>query len=143
MARVNNTNNEVENYLYQAWYIDTNIASCINELNAIRIKAYSAPTANYSDIVVTGGEKHSKTEDCALKVLEYEEKLKGLMEQYAKLKAEIQEVIEGVKDMRERTILRLRFIERLSFRDIAIVMSYGKTQIYEIYQRALKNVKIS
>ena len=65
------------------------------------------------------------------------------MQDYAKLKAEIQDTIEGVKDMRERTILRLRFIERLSFRDIAIAMSYGKTQIYEIYQRALKNVKIS
>lgn len=136
-------NNPVEDYLYQAWYIDTNIASCINELNAIRIKAYSAPTANYSDIVVMGGEQHSKTEDCALKVLEYEEKLKGLMEQYAKLKAEIQDAIEGVKDMRERTVLRLRFIERLSFRDIGIVMAYGKSQIYEIYQEAIKKVKIS
>ncbi len=143
MSRVNNNNNEVENYLYQAWYIDTNIASCINELNAIRIKAYSAPTANYNDIVVTGGEKHSKTEDNALRVLEYEEKLKALMEQYAKLKAEIQEVIEGVKDMRERTILRLRFIERLSFRDIAICIAYSKSQVERIYQEAIKKVKIS
>ena len=55
MTKQNNHNNEIENYLYQAWYIDTNIASCINELNAIRLKAYSAPTANYSDIVVMGG----------------------------------------------------------------------------------------
>ena len=136
-------NNPVEDYLYQAWYIDTNIASCVNELNAIRIKAYSAPTANYSDIVVMGGEQHSKTEDCALKVLEYEEKLNGLMQEYAKLKCEIQDAIEGVKDMRERTVLRLRFIERLSFRDIGIVMAYGKSQIYEIYQEAIKKVKIS
>jgi DNA-directed RNA polymerase specialized sigma subunit len=136
-------NNPVEDYLYQAWYIDTNIASCINELNAIRIKAYSAPTANYSDIVVMGGEQHSKTEDCALKVLEYEQKLKGLMEQYAKLKAEIQDAIEGVKDMRQRTILRLRFIERLSFRDIAICVAYSKSQVERIYQEALKSVKIA
>ena len=143
MARVNNTNNEVENYLYQAWYIDTNIASCVNELNAIRLKAYRAPTANYSDIVVMGGEKHSKTEDCALKVVEYEEKLKGLMEQYANLKVEIQDVIEGIKDMRERTILRLRFIERLSFRDIAICIAYSKSQVERIYQEAIKKVKIS
>jgi RNA polymerase sigma factor (sigma-70 family) len=92
---------------------------------------------------VTGGEKHSKTEDNALRVLEYEEKLKALMEQYAKLKAEIQEVIESVKDMRERTILRLRFIERLSFRDIAICIAYSKSQVERIYQEAIKKVKIS
>ncbi len=143
MTKQNNHNNEIENYLYQAWYIDTNIASCINELNAIRLKAYSAPTANYSDIVVMGGEKHSKTEDCAIKVVEYEEKLKGLMEQYAKLKGEIQDAIEGVKDMRQRTVLRLRFIERLSFRDIAICVAYSKSQVERIYQEALKNVKIA
>ena len=65
------------------------------------------------------------------------------MEQYAKLKAEIQEVIEGVKDMRERTILRLRFIERLSFRDIAICIAYSKSQVERIYQEAIKKVKIS
>ena len=136
-------NNPVEDYLYQAWYIDTNIASCVNELNAIRIKAYSAPTANYSDIVVMGGEQHSKTEDCALKVLEYEEKFKSLTQEYARLKGEIQDVIESIKDMRERTVLRLRFIERFSFRDIAIVMAYSKSQIERIYQEAIKKVKIS
>lgn len=143
MTRQARQHNEVEDYLYQAWYIDTNIASCVNELNAIRLKAYSSPTSNYEAITVTGGEQHSRTEDCALRVLEYEEKLKALMEQYAKLKAEIQEIIEGVKDMRERTILRLRFIERLSFRDIAICIAYSKSQVERIYQDALKNVKIS
>ena len=141
--RKQKNNQSVEDYLYQAWYIDTNIASCVNELNAIRIKAYSAPTANYSDIVVMGGEKHSKTEDCALKVLEYEEKLNGLMQEYAKLKCEIQDAIEGVKDMRQRTVLRLRFIERLSFRDIAICIAYSKSQVERIYQEALKSVKIA
>ena len=39
------------------------------------------------------------------------------MEQYAKFKGEIQDAIEGVKDMRQRTVLRLRFIERLSFQE--------------------------
>jgi hypothetical protein len=39
------------------------------------------------------------------------------MEQYAKLKGEIQDAIEGVKDIRQRTVLRLRFIERPSFRE--------------------------
>ncbi|MBO5212858.1 MAG: DUF1492 domain-containing protein [Clostridia bacterium] len=65
------------------------------------------------------------------------------MEQYASLKKEIQEKIEGVKDMRERTVLRLRFIERLSFRDIGIAMSYSKVQVQRIYQEAIKNVRIS
>lgn len=134
---------EIENYLYQAWYVDTNIASCINELNAIRVKAYSAPTANYKSMIVTGGEEHSKTEDNALEVIEYEEKLKALMRDYAKLKSEIQDVIEGVDGMRERTILRLRFIERLSFRDIGIAMAYGKSQIERIYRNAIEKVKIS
>lgn len=143
MARQSKQNTEVENYLYQAWYIDTNIASCVNELNAIRVKAYSAPTANYSDIVVIGGEKHSKTEDCALKVLEYEEKLKGLMQDYVKLKAEIQDIIEAVTDMRERTILRLRFIERLSFEDIAICIAYSESTAKRVYKEAIKKLKIS
>ncbi|MBO5212407.1 MAG: DUF1492 domain-containing protein [Clostridia bacterium] len=65
------------------------------------------------------------------------------MEQYASLKKEIQEKIEGVKDMRKRTVLRLRFIDRLPFRDIGIAMSYRKSQIYDIYDRAIKNVAIS
>lgn len=143
MTKQNNHNNEIENYLYQAWYVDTNIASCINELNAIRVKAYSAPTANYKSMIVTGGEEHSKTEDNALEVIEYEEKLKALMRDYAKLKSEIQDAIEGVKDMRQRTVLRLRFIERLSFRDIAICVAYSKSQVERIYQEALKSVKIA
>jgi DNA-directed RNA polymerase specialized sigma subunit len=76
-------------------------------------------------------------------VLEYEEKLKDLMQSYAQRKGEIQDVIEAVKDMRQRTVLRLRFIERLSFRDIAICIAYSKSQVERIYQDALKNVKIS
>jgi DNA-directed RNA polymerase specialized sigma subunit len=70
-------------------------------------------------------------------------KFQRLNETICKLKGEIQDAIEGVKDMRERTILRLRFIERLSFRDIGIAMAYGKSQVHEIYQKAIKNVKIS
>lgn len=37
---------------------------------------------------------------------------------------------------------RLRFIERLSFNDIGIAMSYSKSQVFEFYDQAIKNVKI-
>ena len=65
------------------------------------------------------------------------------MQDYAKLKGKIQDAIEGVKDMRQRTVLRLRFIERLSFRDIGIAMAYSRPQVQRIYQEALKSVKIA
>lgn len=130
-----------EEYLYQAWHIETNIASCINEMNAIRLKLYSVPISSYGN-VVRGINPVNTTEDYISDLIEYEDKLKVLISEYSRLKKEIQEIIERVPNMRERTVLRLRFIERMSFNDIGIAMSYSKSQVFEFYDQAIKNVKI-
>jgi DNA-directed RNA polymerase specialized sigma subunit len=100
------------------------------------------PISTYGN-VVRGQNPTNTVEDFTSDLLEYEDKLKSLISEYARLKKEIQGVIEGVSNMQQRTILRLRFIERLSFRDIGIAMSYSKSQIDRLYQKAIENVKIS
>ena len=140
MAR-QKSKNPVEEYLYQAWYIDTNIESLERQLERLKQQAYSPTTSSLAE-PVSGGEKHSRTEESALKIIEYESELNEMRNNYTRVKLDIQRAIEEVEDIRQRTILRLRFIDQMTFWDISYKIHYGKSQTFQFYKNALKNIKI-
>ena len=49
-------------------------------------------------------------------------------------------IIDNLKDRRQRTVLRDRYINRLSWRKIAKAENYSEARVYEIHRDALEQI---
>ena len=72
---------------------------------------------------------------------EYIEVLNSHKAELLRKKAEIESIINGVKDSEIRLILKLKFVDLRSWNYIARVMHYDRSTVYKKYQKFIKGLK--
>lgn len=117
------------------------ICTYVNELNELRLIAYSTPIASYKEAIGSApGTNQSKTENFVLRITEYEEKIKETMQKYVEEKEKIASAIDSLQDLTERAILRMRYINGLTFKEISQNINYTRSRTYEIHDEALRKI---
>ena len=117
------------------------VKSCEDDLNDLRSIAYSAPTASYAAIV--GSSPHSnesKPENYTIKIMEYEERVKKAMACYIEEQTKASQAIDKLENYKERLILRLRYINGKTIKEICSIVGYTRSRVYEIHDRAIENI---
>jgi len=128
-------------YLMQARYLNELINSHIKELEQLRLILTSVPSIDFSKEKVQGGKlPGDKISNIIAKIVDLEKQIKDEINSFIDLKKEIHDVIEAVKNPNERLILRCRYIEFLTWEQVAERTNYSIRQVYRIHARALKNV---
>lgn len=56
---------------------------------------------------------------------------------------EIRQVIESVEDDRERQLLQYRYIDGLSWEQVAVTMGYGWRHVHKLHSKALIKLKMA
>ena len=79
--------------------------------------------------------------DLIIKKVELEEKLIRKYKNIVETRGKIERTIETVKGGRERTLLRMRYIQGMRWEDICVAMGYEWAQTHRVHGAALKEVE--
>ena len=127
-------------YLRAYRWLLIDIASEEEDLERITDRLYSVRVPVLSDMP-RGGRPRTVDDNVADKV-DLERTIKTDTRRSEEKQREIENAIESMSEIRDRTILKLKFIKGFTHEEIAEVINYSVTQEREFYKRALDHFEI-
>lgn len=123
-------------YLSQLIHLERLIEA--KRLECERLDAMSKKvTSVLSDCKVDNSDRVAN-EDIVIRVIELKKDISEQMKVYAELQAKISKEIDAIKDIRYRSLLIMRYMNGLKFREISEKMSYGTRWVLILHREALK-----
>ncbi len=92
---------------------------------------------------VHGSGVRDKIGDVSARIVSLENEIKADMKVLMGKQSEIIHAINGIKDDKQRTVLELRYINRLAFSEIAKRMGYSVEAVYAFHRKGLKNITVN
>lgn len=132
------TNQEKKEFLQQYRLAEMEEQRLVLEIERWRSRA-ERMTAGYSKAPAGGGDGRSM-EHTLERLGELAAELTHQRDKLVRLRREIGAAIDKVPDARLRELLRLRYIDGLSFEQIAVRMSYSWRQVIRLHGVALSKV---
>lgn len=126
----------IKQWMNRARNIDKEINSLLKQKDEMRDVVLSI-TSSYDAIVVSGTKEPHKFD--RLVVLETE--IDSMVDKLVEVKAEILKAINQLEDRRYRDVLRLRYIENMTFEAIAVETNYSYMQTCRLHGRALLKIE--
>lgn len=133
---------QVKTYLNQVDRFNRNIQYKLGEIYKLKVLATSISAVVSDDVRVKSSGNSDKISRSVIKLIELENEIDGLIDEYLDRKKLIIEQIEGIEDTNQYSVLVERYIERKPFDEIAIDMGYSRKQINRIHSEALKQFEI-
>lgn len=128
-------------YLQQLHRLNEIIESNKRELARLRRMSASLPSCDFEEHI-SGGNVINRLEKEVGEIVDLEREIAAEIVKYAQLEKEIRATINRQENHNERLLLRLRYIEFLTWEQIADKMSYSNVQVYRIHKKALQNLKM-
>ena len=113
----------------------------MRDLENLRRLSKSIGGSNFEERT-KGGERKNKLQDCVIKIVDLEREIEQQVSEYVEYKRKLIKAIDLHKDEKERLLLRLRYIEYLTWEEISDKMNYSARQIYRLHKQALKNFEM-
>ena len=126
-------------YLSQAWWLDQIINQNLEEQERLKAMAEKV-TLKFDDVKVSGGEKKNTREENNVKLIDLKHKTNEMTDRYVDLRTEIMGTIHQLEEMNYQLLLRMRYISRKSWDEIAASLGYDKRYIMKLHARALKKI---
>jgi hypothetical protein len=133
---------EKKEYLNKCRVIYKLICTYEDELHEHRLLTQCAPIGCYEQIARAPGTSYGTLEPSVIKILEYEEKIKDAIAKYIDTKTECLQAIEQLTDATEKLVLRMRYLNGKTHREVAQDIGYSVEQEKRICKSALENFKI-
>ena len=126
-------------YLSQVAKLDRLINARIRDLKRIKELAYSLSAAPLQERVRSSSAGEASYTGGVMKIIAQEEKINRDIDLLIDRKNEAEALIGQLADIDEQCILRYRYIQMMSWDDIADEMRVSLRTIYRLHSRALKN----
>lgn len=133
---MNQQQREMKEYLSQAFHIDKRIQSKIEQVSALNRLATKA-TATYSDMPGSSTRNVHKMEDVLLKIIDLEAEINEDVIRLVDTKKDIIHKIKSVDCAEYQTLLELRYLNYMTWEQIAVEMNYELRWLYRVHGRAL------
>lgn len=130
-----------QEYLSQAFKIDRQIDSKLAQIASLRVLAEKTNIL-MSDLPGSPTRKTDKMEEAVIKIVNLENEINGMIDEFIDLKVEISRTVFALDDMDCRTVLELRYLCFLRWEDIADKMKLGLRTVYRLHKKALKKLKL-
>ncbi len=128
-----------KDYLRRVYRIDQRIALTEENVKELR---HSATTLGSPGFEESYNPNHP-TDAPYVKVMERLTEQEKKLEELIMLKQEIIDVINGLENIDERLVLTYRYLQRMSWRDIATEMFMDAKTVMKLHGEGLKNLVIS
>ena len=127
---------EIKNYLKQAYLLDQQIDSKIEQVASLHTLAAKA-TSTLSDMPPSGSRNVHRMEDIILKVIKMENEINADIDDLVDLKEDIRQLIGKVENTEYRYILEQRYMNFRQWEKIAADMGYSLQYLFRLHNRAL------
>lgn len=140
----NDIKTDIQEKLLLTMKINKSIEAKLEEISYWKTLAAKAESVYYSDAGGTkgsGGKKRSKIEDCICKIATIEDSLKKDMDNLFKLKENISNTIDKIKEPEFKSLLIHRYLFGKKWENVAKDMGYSYVHVvHRLHPRALKKV---
>lgn len=137
---------KIKDYLRRAYRLNEKIDSDLRELEQTNSILYNI-SASYEGDRVQTSMTGDKIPNAIARLIELKELIDKEVDDFVDLKVEIRELIEQLTNPDENLIMRMRYIEFLSWNDIRGKLGFDDTEeerekMFKIHGRALKKLEI-
>lgn len=130
-------------FLNKPYIITHNIDSTKKEIEELRELILTVKAVNYNDDIKTSDVKKDAVFVYDLiHIEELEEELKENIYNLLSIKAEIKKSIDKLKNDDEKILMKYKYINYMSFKEISYKMNLSLRQIYRIHKESLKHIEI-
>lgn len=131
----------VKEYLSQAFHIDKQLKSKLEQLSVLRELA-TTTTQPLSDMPGSPNRNIDRMEKAIIKIMDMEKEISEEVDALLDLKNEIAQCIKKVEDIDCQLILEFRYLCFMSWEDIAAEMNFTVRNIHILHGKALKMIEV-
>ncbi len=128
-------------YLNQAYHIDHRIESKLSQIESLKSLATRVTTV-FSDMPHSSSPDNQKLEKTIAEIVDLENEVSTDIGRLVSLKREINSAINHVQNEKYRTLLELRYLNFLTWEQIAVNLNFSIQHTYRIHDKALKKINI-
>ena len=125
---------EAKYLLQKIAFLDAEINSLIREHESVKSTLLKATDYSNEPVATT---KRNTSEDKLIKLADKSSEIDSKVDELVDFKITMGDYISQLEDERHRVILRERYINGLSFREIAKIVGYTERHLYRIHGDAL------
>lgn len=134
------TNQEKKEYLRRYKAADDEINDLLREKERI-LSRLTRMTSSATGMPRGGGDKDPMTNGVA-KMIELEREIDSKVDKLVELRREIEAGIETVDSNTQRRLLKLRYIDGMTWERVAVEMDYSYMQVCRLHGKALNALKM-
>ena len=131
----------VKEYLSQAFHIDKQLKSKLEQLSVLRELA-TTTTQPLSDMPGSPNRNIDRMEKAIIKIMDMEKEISEEVDALLDLKNHIAQCIKKVEDIDCQLILEFRYLCFMSWEDIAAEMNFTVRNVHILHGKALKMVQV-
>jgi DNA-directed RNA polymerase specialized sigma subunit len=131
----------VKEYLSQAFHIDKQLKSKLEQLSVLRELA-TTTTQPLSDMPGSPNRNTDRMEKAIIKIMDMEKEISEEVDVLLDLKNQIAQCIKKVEDIDCQLILEFRYLCFMSWEDIAAEMNFTVRNVHILHGKALKMVQV-
>ncbi len=128
-------------FLNQGYRIDVMINAKIEQITSLR-STLAKLNVGLSDMPKNPNRGGSKVEDTVVRIVALEEEVNADIDRLIDIKEKIMKAIEAVPDRQERMLLTLRYLNYMTWEQIAVNLNCSIRYVHIIHGRALENIKV-
>lgn len=129
-------------YLNQAYHIDRRIESKLSQIESLKSLAVRV-TSVFSDMPHSPMPDNHHLEKTIADIIDLENEILDDVSELVDLKREIKNAVNQVQNEKYRTLLELRYLNFLTWEQIAVLIGYDARHIRRMHGSALQKIKIS
>lgn len=131
----------VKEYLSQAFHIDKQLKSKLEQLSVLRELA-TTTTQPLSDMPGSPNRNIDRMEKAIIKIMDMEKEISEEVDALLDLKNEIAQCIKAVDDIDCQLILEFRYLCFMSWEVIAAEMNFTVRNVHILHGKALKMIEV-
>lgn len=133
------TNREKKEYMLRYQILDREIDRLLDERKKWRERAEKI-TPSYSDMP-RGGEQNDKVCEAVTQIVEIEERINREIDSLVQLEKNIFRMIHSVSNPKLQLVLKYRYIDGLTYDEIANKMHYDIRHVHRMHGWALRSIR--
>lgn len=128
-------------YLSQVYWLNQRIDRKLAQVSRLKNMATQA-TGSHQAQRLSGTSRHSPMESCLVEVVDMECEINADIDRLVDLKRELAACILQLEDCSQKRVLELRYLDGLTWEDIAKLMrDYDVQRIFQVHGKALQQIE--
>ena len=127
-------------YLEQAYRIDERIESKLSQIETLKSLAARVNSV-FSDMPHSSTPDNQRLEKTIAEIIDLENEINSNIRELLVLKNDITAMINVIPDIRQRTILEMRYLNFMTWKQIATKIDCDVRHIYRLHRQALVKIK--